>query len=112
MLMSRVVTLCGLWTVNNMYLVALLQNGCIIQVLTLFWGGYIFFYCYLTFKLCFNPLKTACDTICLKSIQSCVCFPIKKLQFTLSKNTTQIYCIQFHLCTRVHKPIVILEGMT
>lgn len=34
LLKCGVVTLRGLWTVNNMYLkVALLQNGCIIQVL-------------------------------------------------------------------------------
>lgn len=34
LLKCGVVTLRGLWTVNNMYLkVALLQNGCFIQVL-------------------------------------------------------------------------------
>ena len=34
LLKCEVVTLRGLWTVNNMYLkVALLQNGCFIQVL-------------------------------------------------------------------------------
>ena len=79
-----VVTLCGLWTVNNIYLkVALLQNGCFIQALI----HYLFVlrvlyqkqFLLLLLACCFSHLKKICLWHNLPQIHSklYICFPIK-----------------------------------
>ena len=93
--------LCGLWIVNNMYLMsALLQNEQTIQILVhyflYFWSctRNIFFYCYLLFKLCWaTKRKSAYGTICLKSIPSCVFVFCQKNLPPPKKE--RIYCLLF-----------------